>query len=159
MYRRLLWVVWCDENSVAGCKTRRVRYIAPSYGGSIRGRDGIAHHVPARSPLNLRPSGPAVHAQMRPPWAAHGHVATLSDATRILQTRTNRRYGANRGTQTASPAWNLQASTPPSHSADPRQPPRCEEHGPIEAAGLGIRHSSTVSGHDAHTVAAGTQDQ
>ncbi|MDC0526138.1 hypothetical protein OAO87_03970 [bacterium] len=24
---------------------------------------------------------------MRPPWAAHGHVATLSDASRILQTR------------------------------------------------------------------------
>ena len=68
-------------------KNPDVRYIAPSYGGSIRGRDGIAHHVPARSPLNLRPSGPAVHAQMRPPWAAHGHVATLSDATCALQTR------------------------------------------------------------------------
>ena len=75
------------KNMSSTCKIRYVRYIAPSYGGSIRGRDGIAHHVPARSPLNLRPSGPAVHTQMRPPWAAHGPVATSSDATRILQTR------------------------------------------------------------------------
>ena len=74
------------KNISSTCKIRYVRYIAPSYGGSIRGTDGIAHHVPARSPLNLRPSGPAVHAQMRPPWAAHGHVATLSHATRVLQT-------------------------------------------------------------------------
>ena len=68
-------------------KNPDVRYIAPSYGGSIWGGDGIAHHVSACSPLNLRPSGPAVHAQMRPPWAAHGHVATLSHATRVLQSR------------------------------------------------------------------------
>ena len=87
MCRRLLWVVWPDENSVAGCKTRRVRYIAPSYGGSIRGTHGVAHYVPARSPLNVRPSGPAVHAQMQPAWAAHSHGATLSDATRVLRTR------------------------------------------------------------------------
>ena len=87
MHRRLLWVVYHHHNSVVGCVTRRVRYIAPSYGGSIRGTHGNAHHVPARSPLNLRPSDPAVHAQMRPPWAAHITGATLIDATRALQTR------------------------------------------------------------------------
>ena len=75
------------KNISSTCKIRYVRYIAPSYGGSIRGTDGVAHHAPVRSPLNLRPSGPAVHAQMRPLWAAHGHGATLSDATCVLQTR------------------------------------------------------------------------
>ena len=75
------------KNISSTCKNRYVRYIAPSYGGSIRGRDGIARHAPACSLLNLRPSGPAVHAQMRPQWAAHSHGATLSDATRVLRTR------------------------------------------------------------------------
>ena len=73
-------------------KTSDVRYIVLSYEGSHEGADGIAHHVSTCSPLNLRPSGPVVHAQMRPPWAAHGHVATLSHATRVLQTRYHARY-------------------------------------------------------------------
>ena len=74
------------KNISSTCKIRYVRCIASSYGGSIRGTHDIAHHAPTHSPLNLRPSGPAVHTQMRPPWAAHGTGATLSDATRILQT-------------------------------------------------------------------------
>ena len=68
-------------------KTSDVRYIVLSYEGSHEGADGIAHHVPARSLLNLKPSDPVVLAQMRPRWAAHGHAAAFSDATRALQTR------------------------------------------------------------------------
>ena len=68
-------------------KTSDVRYIVLSYEGSHEGADGIAHHVPARSLLNLKPSDPVVLAQMRPPWAAHGHAAAFSDATRALQSR------------------------------------------------------------------------
>ena len=68
-------------------KTSDVRYIVLSYEGSHEGADGIAHHVPARSLLNLKPSDPVVLAQMRPRWAAHGHAAAFSDATRALQSR------------------------------------------------------------------------
>ena len=126
---------------------------APQHTPSTRGMHGTAHHAPTHSPLNLRPSGPVVHTQMRPPWTAHGTGATLSDATRISSKHTaNRRCGANRGTQTASPAWNLQASTPPNHSTDPRQSPRCERDGPVEAAGLGTRHSSRSAHTRSHTV-------
>ena len=69
-----------------GSVNRYVRYIALSYKGSIRGRDDIAHHAPARSPINLRLTCCVADIQMRPPWAAQRHGATFSHATRVVRT-------------------------------------------------------------------------
>ena len=48
-------------------KTSNVRYITLSYEGSHEGMDGIAQHVRARPPLDLRPTGRAEGIQMRLP--------------------------------------------------------------------------------------------
>ena len=69
-----------------GSVNRYVRYIALSYKGSIRGRDNIAHHAPARSPINLRLTCCVVDMQIRPPWAAQRHGTTFSDATHVVRT-------------------------------------------------------------------------
>ena len=46
-------------------KTSDVRYIALSYMGSHEGADGIAHHMLACSPLNLRSTGHAARMLTR----------------------------------------------------------------------------------------------
>ena len=46
-------------------KTSDVRYIALSYEGSHEGADGIAHHMLACSPLNLRSTGHAARMLTR----------------------------------------------------------------------------------------------
>ena len=147
------------KNISSTCKIRYVRYITPSYGGSIRGRDGIAHHVPARSPLTLRPSDPAVHAQMRPPWAAHITGATLSDATRILQTET--RYESSLRSQPRHANRIATLESPSFYATEPLSRPKAAAQMRRRRADRSCRARDTtfvqVSAHGEAHVANGTQ--
>ena len=71
---------------MVGWVNRYIRYIALSYSGPTRGMYGIVHHVHARQPINLRPSGPVAGTQMRPPLAGEAILSTFKHALLVLQT-------------------------------------------------------------------------
>ena len=50
------------------------------------GMDGIAHHVRARSPINLRPTHRAAGIQIHLQLAGKGHISKLDHTLSILQT-------------------------------------------------------------------------
>ena len=50
------------------------------------GMDGIAHHVRARSPINLRPTHRAAGIQIQLQLAGKGHISKLDHTLSILQT-------------------------------------------------------------------------
>ena len=82
-------------------KTSDVRYIALSYEGSHEGADGIAQHMRARPPFNLRPRERAAGMPMRLPLAAQGRASTLKHTLSALQTsHKSTRSAARSGTQT-----------------------------------------------------------
>ena len=99
---------------------------------------------------------------MRLPYAGFGHKSTLNHALSVRQTSrksaVERPTAVLRGEQTASPSLNLRASSPRSQSPGPDQPPRREEDGSVEAAGLGRRSAATRALSGERTVAGSTAD-
>ena len=76
------------KNISSTCKIRYVRYIALSYEGSHEGADGIAQHMRARPPFNLRSTRHAARMPARLSWAESGHSSTLNLSLNVLETCT-----------------------------------------------------------------------
>ena len=77
-----------SKNISSTCKIRYVRYIALSYEGSHEGADGIAQHMRARPPFNLRSTRHAARMPARLPWAGSGQSSTLNHLLNVLETCT-----------------------------------------------------------------------
>ena len=73
------------KNISSTCKIRYVRYIVLSCKGSLRGADGMTHHVHARPPINLRLTGRAAHMPIQFPLAGQGHVSTLDHRLSVIE--------------------------------------------------------------------------
>ena len=78
------------KNISSTCKIRYVRYMALSYmyEGSHEGADGIAQHMRARPPFNLRSTRHSARMPARLSWAGSGHSSTLNHSLNVLETCT-----------------------------------------------------------------------
>ena len=74
------------KNICSTCKIRYVRCIVLSCKGSLRGADGMTHHVHARPPINLRITGHAARIPNQLPWTGHGHFSKLNHPFSMLET-------------------------------------------------------------------------
>ena len=96
---------------------------------------------------------------MRPPGAAHGHVATLSDATRALKTR----YESALWSQLRHANRIASLESPSFYATEPLSRPKAAAQMRRSRADQSCRARDTtfvqVSHARRHTVADGTQDE